>query len=116
MANNSNSNSYDSSWYKRQSPSGIRVADTLDEIKEFAFSTFDSLDKDKNGFISKVELQEALISKTYDWRQRSYISFLLRRIEDIADSYDEEWTSEKEGISRTDIQEYFKGVRENQFQ
>ena len=108
MADEGINSAYDANWYKRQSPSGIRVADTLDEIKQFAYSTFDNLDKDGNGFISKSELQEALVSKDYDWRERSYISFLLRRIDDISEAYEEEWDSKEEGISKVDIQEYFK--------
>ncbi len=98
-------------WYKRNTVSGINVRDTLDEIKNFAYQTFDVLDGDGNGFISRDELQTALVSQKLDWRERSYVSFLLRRLEDIASSFEEEWQSEEEGISRVDIQEYFKSIR-----
>ena len=102
------SSEYDNKWYTRQSPHGISVADTLNEIKEFAYKTFEILDQDGNGFISKNELQEALVGNKLDWRERSYVGFLLRRIEDIADAYHEEWQPEEMGISKADIQEYFK--------
>lgn len=99
----------DRAWQKRPVTSGgIKVADTLKEIKEFAYKTFDQIDEDSNGFISRTELQKALINPDLDWRERSYISFLLRRIEDIASAFEEEWDSKDDGISKVDIQEYFK--------
>ncbi len=99
----------DRAWLKRPATSGgIRVADTLHEIKDFAYKTFDQIDEDRNGFISRTELQNALIKPDLDWRERSYISFLLRRLEDIASAFKEEWESKDDGISKVDIQEYFK--------
>ena len=86
----------------------MNIADTLNEIKQFAYTTFEQIDKDGNGFISKEELQEVLVGSTLGWRERSYVSFLIRRIDDIAAAYEEEWQSENAGISRADIQEYFK--------
>jgi hypothetical protein len=91
---------------------GLRVADTLDEVKTFAYECFDMLDKDGDGFISKGELNEAVNNDRFKWREKSFICFLLRRVEDIAEAYDEEWDCKKgEGISRADIQEYFKTLR-----
>lgn len=90
---------------------GLRIADAMDEIKNFAFKAFESLDFNGDGFVSREELTSALVSSGYDWRERSFISFLLRRIDDIKDAYAEEWTSENDGISRMDIQEYFKDLK-----
>ncbi|MBZ0185145.1 MAG: hypothetical protein K8F91_02760 [Candidatus Obscuribacterales bacterium] len=98
-------------WHSQRKTGGLRVADTLDEIKAFAYKTFDLLDSDNNDFISRAELSNALLSPELDWRERSYVGFLLRRIEDIADSYVEEWETSEVGISRADIQEYFKVIR-----
>ncbi len=95
------------------SSGGLRVADTLDEVKTFAYECFDKLDKDSDGFLSKGELSEAMASGVYKWREKSFICFMLRRIADIAESYDEEWDCKKsDGISRADIQEYFRMLRQ----
>lgn len=91
---------------------GLRVADTLDEVKTFAYECFDLLDKDGDGFLTKGELNEAMTSDRFKWREKSFLCFMLRRIDDISESYDEEWDCKKgEGISRADIQEYFKMLR-----
>jgi len=101
-------------WYetKAAQTGGLRVADTLDEVKTFAYECFDRLDKNGDGFINRGELSEAMSDDRWDWREKSFICFLLRRITDIAESYEEEWDcKDAEGISRADIQEYFKMIR-----
>jgi hypothetical protein len=103
-------------WYQKKkaknTAGGLRVADTLDEVRTFAYECFDRLDKNGNGFINKAELTEALNDDRWDWREKSFICFLLRRIEDISESYEEEWDcKDSDGISRADIQEYFKIIR-----
>lgn len=100
-------------WYDaKRLGHGLRVADTLDEVKTFAFESFDRLDKNADGFISKAELVEAMNDDRWGWREKSYICFMLRRIDDIQEAYDEQWSCQKqEGISRADVQEYFKVIR-----
>lgn len=104
-------------WYQAPLKSGatsqgLRVADTLNEVKSFAYECFDQIDTDGDGFLSRAELDNALKSDLWKWREKSFICFLLRRIDDISESYDEEWDCAKhDGISRADIQEYFKIIR-----
>lgn len=100
----------ESSWYAQRTTGGLRVADALDEIKSFAYRAFDELDNDGDGFISRAELETVLAGRTLASRERSFVSFLLRRLEDIESAYNEEWTHGGEGISRADIQEYFKKI------
>ncbi len=102
----------DSAWYRCTPSSGIRIADTLDEVKSFAYDSFDRLDKNNDGFVSRQELNEVLHDHRWSWRDRSYVSFLLRRLDDIKAAYDEEWGDDVDGISRVDIQEYFNAIRE----
>ncbi len=100
-------------WYdQKQSGHGLRVADTFEEVKNFAYSCFDALDKNGDGFVSRQELDEALRdNNSWDWRDRSYICFLLRRLDDIKVAYHDENAESIDGISRADIQEYFKMIR-----
>ena len=51
------------------------------------------------------------MEESTSWRQKSYLSFLLRRMSDIQYSYQEEWSPNNGGISRSDIQEYFDLVQ-----
>lgn len=101
----------ETAWYKSSQPhKGMRVADAFDEIKQFAYGSFDQLDTNGDGFISRDELASALTKRGLDWRDRSFLTFLLRRLDDIQNSFSEGLERE-EGISRADIQEYFKAIR-----
>lgn len=98
-------------WYDKPAK-GLRVADTLEEVKNFAYKCFDALDKNDDGFVSRQELNEALQDSTHwDWRERSYVCFLLRRLDDIKSAYNDEFSNDVDGVSRADIQEYFKLIR-----
>ncbi len=94
-------------WLKTYHFGGIKIGNTFAEIKDFAFKFFRTLDADDDGFLSELELEEAFDSGDYDLRQRAFISFLLKRIQDIEPTYREEWARGKRGISLVDIQEYF---------
>jgi hypothetical protein len=94
-------------WLKTFRIGGIKIGDTFSEIKAFAFDFFEALDADGDGFLTDQELEDALESKTYDLRQKAFISFLIRRIEDIESTYEEEWAEGRRGISLVDLQEYF---------
>jgi len=90
----------------------LRVADTIAEVKVFAYESFDKLDLNGDGFITRQELVTALNDNRWGWREKSYICFLLRRLDDIQESYEEEWDCKgMDGVSRVDIQEYFKMIR-----
>lgn len=99
-----------SAWYSTFRPSGINVADTFEEIKQFAYHSFDLMDENKDGFITREELQEYRKRESTPMREKSFVSFLLVRLDDIKDAYHEEWHPVNDGISRADIQEYFKQI------
>jgi hypothetical protein len=94
-------------WLNRFHSREGRPDETFEQIKEFAFKEFAALDRDEDGFLSKSELVEALDSGEFSLKQRGFINFLLRRIQDIEETYIEEWADWRKGISLVDVQEYF---------
>ncbi len=100
-----------SDWYAAPGGRLSKIAERLEEIKSFAYSSFDLIDKNSDGFISQDELQAAIMDEQVPWRQKAYISFLLRRFDDVQSSYNEEWAPDHDGISRADIQEYFNLIK-----
>lgn len=99
-------------WKKVPVPSGgINLNQTFQDIHEFALKTFDSIDQDGDGFLSGAELNNAATSELTGWREKSFLIFLLRNIETISKAYDEHWAPENSGISRMDLQEYFRLLR-----
>jgi hypothetical protein len=94
-------------WCNRFRTRDFKPDETFGEIKEFAFKEFAALDEDQDGFLSKSELTKALDSGEFNLKQRGFISFLLRRIADIEETYIEQWADWRKGISLVDVQEYF---------
>jgi hypothetical protein len=111
MNANSKDDTLKTAWFSAYKPNGVQVANQLDEVKEFAFASFAMLDRDGDGFIDKYELAAALQDPKLGVREKSFVGFLLRRLDDIKDAYHEEWISGHEGISRVDIQEYFRKIK-----
>lgn len=99
-------------WQKVPVPSGgINVSQTFQDIHDFALKTFDTLDQDGDGFLSRQELQNAAADDLTGWREKSFLIFLIRNLEPISNAFDEKWAPENAGISRMDLQEYFRLLR-----
>jgi EF hand len=77
------------------------------EFKEFAFSRFDELDTNKDGFLSREELLAALYQDGRSMRELSFLNFLLSRLREIAACCDEPWANRPDAISREDLQQFF---------
>lgn len=104
MPSDSEEDYFDKRWLKpgrqeEQSTTDLRA------IREFAYSSFDRLDKDADGFIQRKELVSVLENETLDSREKSFVTFLLNSHEQISSMNDE--TSDAQGISRNDIELYF---------
>jgi len=85
----------------------LSVIADLVAVREFAYKSFDLLDKDKNGFIEVHELTEELDSDRLNNREKSFVLFLLNNREQISHMNDEGFSSPKDGITRADIEQYF---------
>jgi hypothetical protein len=95
-----------SSSQKKLTPGQQNLAD----IKKFAYDQFDTLDTNKNGFIEASELQAIMNDSSTPMREKSFIMFLLSNQQEIADSVQEGTPEYRDGISRLDIEQYFKIV------
>jgi Ca2+-binding EF-hand superfamily protein len=84
----------------------------ISSIKEFAYLTFDLLDRNGNGYLEYTELEDALTTPGRNAKEKSFIQFLLDNREAIADSFDEGENSMLDSISRNDLEAYFKVVIE----
>lgn len=110
MSGTSRQNAEQSQTAWMRSQDGISVKSSLNDIKVFAYGAYDSLDADGDGFVTQTELSNAFTDPSAGWREKSFLLFLIRRIEDIAAAYTEEWAEDKRGISRVDLQEYFEQI------
>jgi hypothetical protein len=84
-----------------------QAKEVIEEFKEFVYAQFDSLDQNKDGFLSREELLAALYEKGRSRRELAFLNFLLSRLREIAACYQEEWTDRPDAISKGDLQEYF---------
>jgi hypothetical protein len=82
----------------------------LDDIKKYAYEAFDLLDTNQNGFIEASELHVVLADPATPMREKSFVMFLLSNQQEIADSVQEGTPEYRDGISRLDIEQYFKIV------
>lgn len=82
----------------------------LAKIKEFAYRTFDTIDRNGNGYLEYSELETALTKPGTNAREKNFIEFLLANCDNIADTVDEGEDSMPDAISRQDLEAYFKLV------
>jgi hypothetical protein len=94
-------------WVTNYVPKGT-AQDSINQIKEYAFLAFDTLDKNKNGFIERTELEAALSDAEVGPREKSFITFLLTNQNAIAEQVREDPHGPMHGISRLDLNAYFK--------
>ncbi len=113
-----NDPSFDNAWFSRTpaspepSAAGKKVSPvqrSIEEIKQYAYDAFDKLDANKNGFIEMDELAASLNDPNVPMREKSFISFLINNHDDIEKACSE-GSEAKNGISRLDIEFYFRLV------
>ncbi len=104
MADNLNLKS--ESWFAELIGHGANAKEQLQAVKEYAYKSFDAIDRDKNGFLTRQELEQALHNSS-DYKQRSFLKFILDNHEQIAEAEDDSVHAE-DGISRDDLESYFE--------
>lgn len=92
------------SWFSDVAGDGSSVADQLQSIKKFAYRSFDRLDQDNNGYISRAELEEAIAANLGGTEQK-FLVFLLDNHEQISEASED---ASPDGISRQDLDLYFE--------
>lgn len=105
-------------WPANAIGGGIDVSRLLTEVQEFALSTFDRLDCNGDGFLSKDELEEAKTKYNLSGRELSYVRFLCTNISKISAAFDDHdpvpaGISRNDilvGISRNDLIKFFNGM------
>jgi hypothetical protein len=98
-------------WFSQSNPAEKKaspVRQNLEAIKQYAYDAFDKLDTNKNGFIETNELYAAMDAEGTPMRDKSYIMFLLSNQAEIADAAHEGDPEHKDGISRVDLELYFR--------
>ncbi len=80
----------------------------IEQIRQYAYEAFDKLDTNGNGFIETSELYAALDDPQTSMKEKSYIMFLLTHQEEISDCEDEGVDEMVNGISRIDLDSYFR--------
>lgn len=98
---------FDKRWlHEHTAEVNISVIKNLAAVREFAFKSFDLLDRDGNGFIETEELLDILENGELSNREKSFVNFLLNNQPQIAEMQDE-ITSPPGAISREDLKHYF---------
>jgi hypothetical protein len=95
----------DRSWLDRESDN--EETQDIAAIRDYAYESFDRLDKDGNGFIESTELHLARLDPSMSAKEKSFIAFLLNNQEAIADMVAEDNPGPRLGISRDDLESYF---------
>ncbi len=96
-------------WFSDIIGDGSQIGDQLKAVKDFAYSSFDKLDKDGNGFLSRKELELALAADLQN-TEKKFLEFLLDNHEQICEACDDGRVS-ADGISRQDLEFYFELIR-----
>ncbi|MFN8578426.1 MAG: C2 family cysteine protease [Candidatus Sericytochromatia bacterium] len=81
--------------------------------QKFVENNFKSIDSDKDGFLSKKELSQALQNNNFSKEDKEIISKLKSNIEDLEEYSNDEWFDENDGITLKDMNAFVKEVEKN---
>jgi hypothetical protein len=78
----------------------------LQEVYSFVLSSFEKFDINADGFLSRQEIEQALLAPERTMKQTAFLHFLLERIAEIAAASKDD--AEEDSISRSDLKAYFE--------
>jgi Ca2+-binding EF-hand superfamily protein len=110
MSNTVDDKNFQNAWFSShvaKADQGLTAATALENVRNFAYSAFERLDKDGNGFIELDELQSIMQSGQLSDRERSFVAFLISNHQQISESF-AEGEEQHNGISRQDLNAYFE--------
>ncbi|MBK7838680.1 MAG: hypothetical protein IPP97_06115 [Candidatus Obscuribacter sp.] len=82
----------------------------LRELSKYVEQAFDRLDLDGDGFLSKDELEEALLVEGLSPKEKGYLEFLKVRVDEITAKQRDILPGNFDGISRAELTSYFHGL------
>jgi len=82
------------------------------EFGEHATKMFDDLDSDKDGFLSKSELSDAVMNSKYTGKDAQAVAALYRAQDRLEELSNDEFGDENDGITRADLQAFEKLEKE----
>lgn len=103
-----NDKNFDRRWM-HESTTEVNITNirSLQAVKDYAYTYFDQLDRDGNGFIELHELEDALENDALGNREKSFVLFLLNNLQQIEEMVHEEGAPSN-GVSRQDLESYFR--------
>ena len=76
----------------------------IEDLRDFALSSFESLDSNQDGFLSHYELEQALKAPGLTAKDAAFLNFLLVRLVEIGNSHHVELPN---CITKEDLNVYF---------
>lgn len=87
-----------------QVPSYFKNTSFSNKLTNLVSNNFDALDYDKDGFISKDDIDSAIQDPQYKNDRAAMVATLYEAWEKIEECADDEWGDENSGVSKNDLE------------
>ena len=83
------------------------------DLEDLFLENFSDLDRNKDGFIDKDEIDRAMADDDYKGKNAQLIAVLKEKRKDLEELSNDEWGDEDDGITKADMKEFAKLVRKS---
>src|SRR5262249_9433500 len=83
------------------------------ELEDLFLENFSDLDKNKDGFVDKDEIDRAMADDDYKGKNAQLIAVLKEKRTDLEELSNDEWGDEDDGITKADMKEFAKLVNKS---